>query len=86
MADKRLAWLKNRLDRKDFRGVVGELRAANLGNCPADLASEFAAVCVQAAQVLHETDPAAAQWAIERAFQLDHRWATRKKSPGCGSS
>ncbi len=70
-AKKRLAWLKNQLDDKDYAGVVRRLDAMSLDRDSAVVVSEAASLYLQAAQGLSKTYRTAAARALERAFQLE---------------
>jgi hypothetical protein len=69
-AQQRVAWLKNRLADKDYTSVAKGLQAVNLDDFPPALRGELAGICFQAAQGLVKADQAAAQRALDKAFQL----------------
>ena len=67
---QRLAWLKKRSAEKDYTDVAKGLQAVNLDDFPPALRGELAGICLQAARGLAKADQAAAQRALDKAFQL----------------
>ena len=67
---KRFAWFKNRLDDKDFAGVLRGLDALRIENYPETVSDEAAELYLQLAQAAREKNTAVASRAMDKAFQL----------------